>query len=99
MGQTHATSSSGGSLARAEAPKKAEAPRTPAVSARSTSRRSAMRAGGITLVNVFRRYLIGVGASVLRYVQPGSVVGPVDQPILEYRIGSGNALGNRQCVP
>src|SRR4051812_37630997 len=58
--------------------------------------RSAMRARGIALVDILRGYLIGVGPRVFRYMQPGSVVGPVDQAILEHRIRPRDALRNGQ---
>src|ERR1700729_1535481 len=101
MGQTQATSSSGGSSSgprwRAPAQPVNQAPPVSAVAVKLRSNsRLLMGAGGVAFIDALVRDLVGVGPGVSGHVQSGAIVGPVHQAILEYRIGSGDTLGHGQ---
>src|SRR4051794_32312285 len=42
---------------------------------------------------------LGAGSGVPRHVQTRPVVGPIDQPVFEHRVGSGNALRHGHGMP
>src|SRR5688572_12877564 len=62
-------------------------------------RRLPVRARGVALINALRRYLICIGARVLRDMETRAIVGPVDQAVPEYRIRARDSLGRRYCMP
>ena len=57
-----------------------------------------MRARSVAFIDSLGGNLVSIRPGVLRDVQTGSVVGPIHQAVLEYGIGSRDALWNRQGI-